>query len=202
MPKTGKRAYKMQKQSYQDLTKLYKQVGEKEFRKIFTAQRDIVMKNLNRLANAPGMKAQNAMNVLQSRQKPAQLRDLDKLFKKDSYSPELRMKTLVSALSHINTLYFQPTYSLTGWESIYSKISESLEAAGYRKFSKYELEVFGYVMEVAREIYGRKNVPSDVILEMIDQGFINELMKLNPAKLDEVLKKWEKGMRDNVTLFG
>lgn len=202
MPKTGERAYKMEKQSYQDLMKLYKDVGEKEFRRIYTAQRDIVMKNLKRLSKSPGNKSQRAINVLKSNQKPAELRELDKLFKKDTYSPELKMKTLVSALSHINTLYFQPTYSLTGWESIYKKISENLIEAGYRKFSKHELEIFGYVMEVAREIYGRKNVPSDTILEMIDAGFVNELMKLSPKKLDEVLKKWEKGKHDNVTLFG
>ena len=202
MPKTSKRGYKMEKQSYQDLMKLYDSIGEKEFRKIFTLQRDIVMKNLNRLSKASGMKAQNAINVLHSNMKPAELKTLDRLFKSSEYSKDLRKKTLVSALSHINTLYFMPTYSLSGWESIYSKISKSLEEAGYRKFTKHELEIFGYVMEVAREIYGRKNVPSDTILEMIDQGYINELIKLNPAKLEEVIKKWEKGMRDNVTLFG
>lgn len=202
MPKTTKRGYQMKKQSYQDLMKLYDSVGEKEFRRIYTLQRDIVMKQLRRLSQAPGMKAQNAINVLNSSMKPAELKTLDKLFRTSEYSKDLRKKTLVSALSHINTLYHMPTYSLTGWEGIYSKISKSLEEAGYRKFSKHELEIFGYVMEVAREIYGRKNVPSDTILEMIDQGYINELIKLNPQKFEEVIKKWERGMRDNVTLFG
>lgn len=202
MPRTTARGYKMTPQSYQDLMKLYESVGEKEFRRIYTLQRDIVMKNLRRLSEVSGMKAQNAINLLRSNQKPAELKALDRMFKQSGYSKDLRKKTIVAALSHINTLYFMPTYSLSGWESIYTKTSEALEAAGYRKFTKHELEIFGYVMEVAREIYGRKNVPSDTILEMIDQGYINELIKLNPQKLDEVIKKWEKGMRDNVTLFG
>ena len=210
MGRKGKRGYEMEAQSYKDLMNLFLSVGEKEFRAIYTAQRDIVMKNLTRLAKSGGQKALAAQRLIArdekghviSKQAPAELRALDRQLRQSKAPPDVRMKTYVAALSHINTLYFQPTMSLTGWEGIYQRISTTLEEHGYRKLSKEELVKFGEIMEAARSIYGRKNVPSDTILEMVDSGFINELVKLAPEALEDVLKKWEKGQRDNATLFG
>lgn len=195
----GSRAYTMTRMSYRDIMKLIDKQGMAAFRKAYTAQRDIVHKQLMRLSKSTGTKGTLAKEALSGRGGIMKLSEIDKMVKAQSLTPTQAAKLYASALSNINTLYFSKRHSIRGWKETTQKIKQSLEAAGYQGVTGAHLDMMGELMARVVAIYGRKHAPSEEVLEAILDGFGDEMKKMTDEQLAVFLSKWDE--RDNLELY-
>lgn len=180
----------MSRRSYQEFLKFYENMDSKAFRAYYTAQRDVVHKQLVRLSKSSGEKADIAKELLTGRGKIMKLSELDKMVKEQGLNKAQAAKLYASALSNINTIYHSRRASLKGWQKITKKIQQTLEENGYSKISKKQLEMMGEIMARVYAIYGRKFAPSDEVVEAIAEGLGPKMMKMSDADLQDLLKNW------------
>ena len=186
----------MSRRSYKEFLKAYENMDSKAFRAYYTAQRDVVHKQLVRLSKSSGEKADIAKELLTGKGKIMKLSELDKMVKEQGLNKAQAAKLYASALSNINTIYHSRRASLKGWSKITKQIQASLEANGYGKVSKKQLEIMGEIMARVYAIYGRKFAPSDEVMEAIAEGLGPKMMKMSDADLQDLLKNWKS--RDNL----
>lgn len=184
------------RRSYKEFMTMYQNMTPKEFRAFFTAQRDVVMKQLTRLSKSTGEKAQLASEYLKGPKHIRTLAEIDAMVRENSMNSMQAAREYVSALSGINYIYHAPRYSLKGWQKITKKIQQTLEKNGYGMISKKQLEIMGEIMARVYEIYGRKFAPSDEVMEAIAEGLGPKMMKMPDAELQNLLKNWKS--RDNL----
>lgn len=188
----------MSRRSYKEFLKAYENMDSKSFRAYYTAQRDVVHKQLVRLSKSSGEKADIAKELLTGKGKIMKLSELDKMVKDQGLNKAQAAKLYASALSNINTIYHSRRTSLKGWSKITKQIQASLEANGYGKVSKKQLEMMGDIMARVYAIYGRKFAPSEEIMEAISKGLGPRLMKMTDEQLQDFLRKWKND--DNLEL--
>ena len=193
------RAVDMSRRSYKEFLKAYENMDSKSFRAYYTAQRDVVNKQLVRLSKSTGEKADLARELLTGKGRIMKLSELDKMVKDQGLNKSQAAKLYASALSNINTIYHSKRASLKGWSQITKQIQASLEANGYGKVSKKQLEMMGEIMARVYAIYGRKFAPSGEVMEAISKGLGPRLLKMSDEQLQDFLKKW-KGDDDNLEL--
>lgn len=181
----------MSRRSYKEFLKAYENMDSKAFRAYYTAQRDVVHKQLVRLSKSSGEKADIAKELLTGKGKIMKLSELDKMVKEQGLNKAQAAKLYASALSNINTIYHSRRASLKGWSKITKQIQASLEANGYGKVSKKQLEMMGEIMARVYAIYGRKFAPSEEIMEAISKGLGPRLMKMTDEQLQDFLSKWK-----------
>lgn len=181
----------MSRRSYKEFLKAYENMDSKSFRAYYTAQRDVVHKQLVRLSKSSGEKADIAKELLTGKGKIMKLSELDKMVKEQGLNKAQAAKLYASALSNINTIYHSRRASLKGWSKITKQIQASLEANGYGKVSKKQLEIMGEIMARVYAIYGRKFAPSEEVMEAISKGLGPRLMKMTDEQLQDFLTKWK-----------
>lgn len=181
----------MSRRSYKEILKAYKNMDSKSFRAYYTAQRDVVHKQLVRLSKSTGEKADLARELLTGKGRIMKLSELDKMVKDQGLNKAQAAKLYASALSNINTIYHNKRASLKGWSQITKQIQASLEANGYGKVSKKQLEMMGEIMARVYAIYGRKFAPSEEVMEAISKGLGPRLMKMTDEQLQDFLRKWK-----------
>lgn len=181
----------MSRRSYREFVKMYERMDEKAFRAFYTAQRDVVHKQLVRLSKSSGEKADIARELLTGKGRIMKLSELDKMVKEQGLNKGQAAKLYASALSNINTIYHSRRASLKGWSKITKQIQASLEANGYGKVSKKQLEMMGEIMARVYAIYGRKFAPSEEVMEAISKGLGPRLMKMTDEQLQDFLSKWK-----------
>lgn len=181
----------MSRRSYKEFLKAYENMDSKSFRSYYTAQRDVVHKQLVRLSKSSGEKADIAKELLTGKGKIMKLSELDKMVKEQGLNKAQAAKLYASALSNINTIYHSRRASLKGWSKITNQIQASLEANGYGKVSKKQLEMMGEIMARVYAIYGRKFAPSEEVMEAISNGLGPRLMKMTDEQLQDFLSKWK-----------
>lgn len=181
----------MSRRSYKEFLKAYENMDSKSFRAYYTAQRDVVHKQLVRLSKSSGEKADIAKELLTGKGKIMKLSELDKMVKEQGLNKAQAAKLYASALSNINTIYHSRRASLKGWSKITKQIQASLEANGYGKVSKKQLEIMGEIMARVYAIYGRKFAPSEEVMEAISKGLGPRLMKMSDEQLQDFLSKWK-----------
>lgn len=181
----------MSRRSYKEFLKAYENMDSKSFRAYYTAQRDVVHKQLVRLSKSSGEKADIAKELLTGKGKIMKLSELDKMVKEQGLNKAQAAKLYASALSNINTIYHSRRASLKGWSKITKQIQASLEANGYGKVSKKQLEMMGEIMARVYAIYGRKFAPSEEVMEAISKGLGPRLMKMTDEQLQDFLSKWK-----------
>lgn len=181
----------MSRRSYKEFLKAYENMDSKAFRAYYTAQRDVVHKQLVRLSKSSGEKADIAKELLTGKGKIMKLSELDKMVKEQGLNKAQAAKLYASALSNINTIYHSRRASLKGWSKITKQIQASLEANGYGKVSKKQLEIMGEIMARVYAIYGRKFAPSEEVMEAISKGLGPRLMKMTDEQLQDFLSKWK-----------
>lgn len=181
----------MSRRSYKEFLKAYENMDSKAFRAYYTAQRDVVHKQLVRLSKSSGEKADIAKELLTGKGRIMKLSELDKMVKEQGLNKAQAAKLYASALSNINTIYHSRRASLKGWSKITKQIQASLEANGYGKVSKKQLEMMGEIMARVYAIYGRKFAPSEEVMEAISKGLGPRLMKMTDEQLQDFLSKWK-----------
>lgn len=181
----------MSRRSYKEYLKAYENMDSKAFRAYYTAQRDVVHKQLVRLSRSSGEKADIAKELLTGKGKIMKLSELDKMVKAQGLNKAQAAKLYASALSNINTIYHSRRASLKGWSKITKQIQASLEANGYGKVSKKQLEMMGEIMARVYAIYGRKFAPSEEVMEAISKGLGPRLMKMSDEQLQDFLRTWK-----------
>lgn len=181
----------MSRRSYKEFLKAYENMDSKAFRAYYTAQRDVVHKQLVRLSRSSGEKADIAKELLTGKGKIMKLSELDKMVKAQGLNKAQAAKLYASALSNINTIYHSRRASLKGWSKITKQIQASLEANGYGKVSKKQLEMMGEIMARVYAIYGRKFAPSEEVMEAISKGLGPRLMKMSDEQLQDFLRTWK-----------
>ena len=95
----------MSRRSYKEFLKAYENMDSKSFRAYYTAQRDVVHKQLVRLSKSSGEKADIAKELLTGKGKIMKLSELDKMVKEQGLNKAQAAKLYASALSNINTIY-------------------------------------------------------------------------------------------------
>lgn len=181
----------MSRRSYKEFLKAYENMDSKAFRAYYTAQRDVVHKQLVRLSKSSGEKAGIAKELLTGKGRIMKLSELDKMVNEQGLNKAQAAKLYASALSNINTIYHSRRASLKGWSKITKQIQASLEANGYGKVSKKQLEIMGEIMARVYAIYGRKFAPSEEVMEAISKGLGPRLMKMTDEQLQDFLSKWK-----------
>jgi hypothetical protein len=190
------RAVDMSRRSYKEFLKAYENMDSKAFRAYYTAQRDVVHKQLVRLSKSSGEKANIAKELLTGKGKIMKLSELDKMVKEQGLNKAQAAKLYASALSNINTIYHSPRSSIKGWQQITKKIQKTLEKNGYGEISKKQLDLMGEIMARVYAIYGRKYAPSDEVMEAVAEGLGPKMAKMSNADLQNLLKNWKS--RDNL----
>lgn len=188
----------MTRRSYKEFIKMYEKMSPKEFRAFYTAQRDVVHKQLMRLSKSTGDKANIGKDYLEGKHRILTLAEIDNYVKEHDLSPMQAAREYASALSNINYIYHAKRASLTGWSQIIKKIQKTLKENNYGDISKEQLEMMGDLMARVYAIYGRNYAPSEEIMDAISKGLGPALLSLSDKQLSTFLKYW-KGV-DNIDL--
>ena len=188
----------MSRRSYKDFIKMYERMTPKQFREFYTAQRDVVHKQLVRLSKSTGEKANIGKDYLEGKHRILTLSEIDKFVKEHDLNPAQAAREYASALSNINYIYHSKRASLKGWDQITRKIQKTLKENKYGDISKEQLEMMGELMSKVYAIYGRNYAPSGEVMDAISKGLGPALLSLSNAQLSQFLKFW-KGV-DNIDL--
>lgn len=171
----------------------YERAYEKDpraFRAQYTALRDIAVKRLSRMAKSGGFGSAWARSSMDDLRK---LADLDRQageFRK-AFAESSANRLYAHAMSDLLRILNNPRSTVAGAQKILQGIAGKLEAKGYGMFTGYRLEILGKVMERARQIWGRKFVPSDELVEMVGEGLGPELLRITNAQLVSAVQRWE-----------
>lgn len=191
---------KVTRGSYKEFLDLFMR-DEAAFRTLYTRQRDIAHKQLDRLSKSGGAKANLAKDWTEGRGRIRKLSELDKELKNSGRTREQIARDYAHALSNINTAIFSPRASLKGWRGILSRIKKTLQENNYGDISTAQLEMMGEIMARVYAIYGRKYAPSEEVMEAIGAGYGEEMLRMTDDQLKTMLSNWEAGDHDNIDVY-
>lgn len=154
------------------LEKLYYDLGEREFRKIYTQQRAIAQKRLNRLRGSDFSNTEFVQNY-------------DKNFPKLGEINTSR--DLIFQMSEINRFVSSPRSTISGQKEIRARTVETLQSRGY-DVDNSNYNDFNYFIQRAREMGLFGHMDSDQIIDDVWESVSDS----GKEKINKALRAYRK----------
>lgn len=178
-----------------------RKASEAELWQSYTALRDVMNKQIKRLAAGTEIQKSFAAPFLSGGKLNLQT---TASFRREvkNLPPDAGMRSLRYSVENLHALLQSPRLSLQGWREIEKRTLETLQEHGYENLNKGNLKQFGDYMEAMRDLYGStKFFPSAEVAEAYSSLAGSTRGKISSQELGDLMMKVRKGGSNGVDLF-